>query len=259
MDGNAGDLKVEINPASVRGVLLRAVLLLAVLGAAAALARDHFGYKSLYGFVPLFDLDAEGTIPSFFSALLLLSAAILLGLVATARTDFERRWRHRWGLLAVGFAYLSLDEMVGIHERLNRPIREMLGEPGFATAWVAPGVAVVLVLAVLYLPFLLALPRRHALAFVAAGCLYLFGALALEAVAGEIIEAMGKATLLYHSEVVAEESCEMLGVVFFIGALLRYLAEIGVTVGLARPAARAAPSTDAAVRAGRRRHLRPAA
>jgi hypothetical protein len=196
MPGEPGDgvLELAVRPGLVLRVLLGCLLALAVAGAAVAAATVRLGRPpSLYGLAALFDLDREATVPAMFSCLMLLLAARLLAVLARESARRGRGWRLHWNLLALGFAGLVLDEGAGVHELLNRPVRELLRAPGFATAWLAAAAVPLATLVALYLPFLRALPRRHAGLFLGSGLLFLLGAVALEAVAGEIIERHGKA------------------------------------------------------------------
>ena len=79
-------------------------------------------------------------------------------------------------------------------------------------------------LALYFLPFLLRLPRRTAVAFAVAAAIYLGGALGTELVEGWWREGHGHRNLTYHLLVSTEEGLEMLGVICFINALLAYLA-----------------------------------
>jgi hypothetical protein len=232
MDSRPGVLELGIEPGQVFRVLVGCIVLLAAAGVAVSVAAVGFGRPTLYGLGPLFDLDREATVPALFSCSMLLLAACLLGVLARDGAGRGDRWRRHWTVLALGFVFLALDEGAGIHEHMNRPIRELLHAPGFATAWLVPAMVLVIALAVFYLPFLHALPRRHAGLFLGSGLLFLFGAVALEAVAGGIIERRGKANFAYQAEVWAEESCEMLGAALFVYALLNYLAELGLAVRL---------------------------
>jgi hypothetical protein len=230
MSGRPRELEFSIEPGQVLRVLVGGIVLVVTAGIVVSVADVGFGRGTLYGLGPLFDLDREATIPAMFSCSMLLFAACLLGILARESARHGHRWRRHWTILALGFVFLALDEGAGIHEHMNRPIRELLHAPGFATAWLVPAMVPVIVLAVYYLPFLRVLPRRHAGLFLGSGLLFLFGAVALEAVAGEIIERFGKANFAYQAEVWAEESCEMLGAAVFIYALLDYLAELGLAV-----------------------------
>src|SRR3954464_11034214 len=120
-----------VDPALVRGPVFRALLtciaLLAAAGSLVEVAKVGFGAACLYGLGQLFDRDRETTVPAYFNALLLLLPACLLAVVALAhRRRHGRRWHRHWALLAIGLAYMSVDEAAGIHELLNRPARALL-------------------------------------------------------------------------------------------------------------------------------------
>jgi hypothetical protein len=223
-------LDFTIRPALVLRVLLACILVMLLAGTTVAVSISVFNHRSLFRLGPLFHMDSEHNIPAFFSALELLLAASLLAVLALGGIERDRRLRRGWALLATGFLSLAFDEAVEIHERLNGPIRRLLGEPDFAAAWLVPSVFVLAAAAILLLPFLHALPWRFALMFAASGGLYLLGAVVLEAIGGEIQEHLGQGALAYQLEVVAEEACEMLGVALFIYGILSYIADRGLAV-----------------------------
>jgi tetratricopeptide (TPR) repeat protein len=77
----------------------------------------------------LFDLDREYTIPAWFSALQLaavgVSALVAFEAERAARTRVPLRWL--WLPLALGFLYLSADEVLALHERvLTRELRALV-------------------------------------------------------------------------------------------------------------------------------------
>ena len=63
-----------------------------------------------------FDLDGEYTVPAFFSAGLLAVAATMALALARVRGGLDRTLLI---LLAVAFAFLALDELFSIHERVD--------------------------------------------------------------------------------------------------------------------------------------------
>jgi hypothetical protein len=93
----------------------------------------------MYGMVPIFDLGREASVPAGYSALLLLTAAGLLALIARIERSREGRLWFYWAVLALGFVYLAADELVAVHEKLNRPLRDLLGVSDDVTTWVVAG------------------------------------------------------------------------------------------------------------------------
>lgn len=79
--------------------------------------KERFGFK--YWHVAIFDLDEEESFGTWFSAVILLIAAALLvyqARVLRAKGDAWHRW---WMLLGWAFCFLSIDEVVGLHEMMN--------------------------------------------------------------------------------------------------------------------------------------------
>ena len=179
-----------------------------------------------------FLLDAEGTIPAWFSSVMLLVAGGLMLWLSRARpiTSDPRLARvnaRRWTLMGVIFVLLSMDEAVSLHELLVWPIRERLGVGGLLFfAWVIPAIAGLAVLGLFYLTFLLRMPRRLRWGLVIAATLYVGGAVGFEMVSGAIADGLAFAderyftNALYFTMTTIEESLEMLGLVVLIDTLL---------------------------------------
>jgi hypothetical protein len=123
---------------------------------------------------------------------------------------------------------MAIDEAWSFHEMLVDPVRGLLGHDSlgmFYYAWVIPGMAGVGILALLFLGFLLRLPSSTRWSFLAAGTIYLGGAIGIEMIGGRYGEAYGFENLTAQLMTHLEESMEMAGMIVFIFALLRYLAE----------------------------------
>jgi hypothetical protein len=67
------------------------------------------------GDVAFFDLDAEGKLPAFVAAAILLCAAV--GALLACLETSERRWP--WAVLAVLFSVMAVDEAFRVHEALE--------------------------------------------------------------------------------------------------------------------------------------------
>ena len=119
---------------------------------------------------------------------------------------------------------LSLDEIASIHERTSVPIRNALDLSGaFYFAWVVPAAILLLVFAILYLRFVLALPRRSRWLFVVAGAIFVSGALGVEMIGSAYASAHGRNDLVYALIASGEEVLEMIGLATFIYALTDYI------------------------------------
>lgn len=181
-------------------------------------------YRGLMEIAARFDLDHEINIPTWYSSMALMGCALLLAMIAVARKQAGARYVIHWGLLALIFAYLSVDETAVLHEILNVPFRRRLGTHGFLHfAWVIPASVCVCAFAVAYAKFLLHLPRKTARWFIFAGALYVGGALGVELIGGACADWYGFYSMRYLVAMTAEELLEMLGIVAFIYALLEYM------------------------------------
>jgi hypothetical protein len=231
---------VRVALGRARPTLWLALLTLAVAGACVLVTSLSILLErpSLFGMARIFDLNAESSIPSVYSGLLLLGAAILLLVIARIeRGRHNLLWRH-WAILSAGFVYLMFDELAAIHEKLNRPLQDLLGVSTDVTTWVVAGGLAALAAGLFFLPFLRLLPLRHAAAFLAAGSLFVGSAVGVEILSTTVVGGMtyaddGAYDWLGLLKIALEEVGEMAGVVLFIHALLDYLRRVGGRLELA--------------------------
>lgn len=237
--------KISLDPSAIA----RRLALVAILFVTANMAMQMyrlFGHQEHVFGLAMMSLDGEHNLPSLFSTLLLLSAALLLALIALLRSKDNAPDVTKWGILAAGFLLMGLDESLSFHEKLIEPLRTVLGGQHlgiFFFAWVIPGILLVAALGVFFLPFILRLPRRTAIAFVISAAIYLGGALGIELVEGWWREGHGHRNVIYHVLVSLEEGMEMIGVIAFISALLGYIAGLYEEVGFSFTGARARART----------------
>lgn len=181
-------------------------------------------FKILYW---LFNVNKEKNIPTGFSTLLLFFSALLLAVITLLKRQTGSRTLH-WAILSFGFLFMAVDEAWSFHEMLIKPVRGLLGYDNlgvFYYAWVIPGIAVVLVITLIFYRFLLRLPEKTRLAFLRAGSLYILGCIGFELIGGFIYELHGQNNLTYLLLVHVEESLEMAGVILFIEALMFYIGD----------------------------------
>ena len=174
----------------------------------------------------LFNVDDELNIPAYFSSILLLSSSLLLAIITLLKFKAKDTYRSHWSTLALGFLFMAVDEMLTIHEHLNKPFIRLMGENRsslFTFAWVIPGMIIVGLMGLLFLKFLINLPKKHRNAFILAGSIYVFGALGIEMIGANYADSHGLHNLTYSMITICEESCEMAGVIVFIWPLLVYI------------------------------------
>ncbi len=165
----------------------------------------------------IFDVDEEESFTNWFSTIILFIASVLLFLIARIKKNDQDPFKNHWYGLAWGFGLLSMDEVAGLHETLNT-VTDF--------AWTIPGAFIVLVVFLLYLKFILHLPKPTSTLFCIAGSIYVGGSVGVEHLADYYVEAFEMDNFGYQIFTAVEETLEMLGVVIFIQALLKYLMSI---------------------------------
>ena len=170
-----------------------------------------------------FDLNAEQTMPAWYTTVLLAFAAAAAAVTAAVKhhegAPFVKHW---YGLVAI-FLYLSMDEALAIHERAIEPLQTALNTGGlFYFAWVIPGAVAVAAVGLIYMRFVFAQTALVKWGMIVAGAFYVGGALGLEMVGGLLFEVYGPGP---QTDLVsmAEELAEMTGVIVVIYTLVEHL------------------------------------
>jgi hypothetical protein len=226
-----GTISVPVDPWRIVQLLLATVAILVILGSVLPSPAYElwFGRESwameLIG--QRFDLNGEGNVPAFFSAMQLLACGIVLAIIAGHSWRADNRWRFHWTLLAVGFVLMAIDEAAQLHELLGLPgmwIAARLGidDPTYAI-WIPVALALVVPLGLAFIPFLLALPVKIAALMSAAATLFALGAMGLETIQAGVFEEAPE-SLAYLRLVVIEEALEMAAISLFLFTLLLVLA-----------------------------------
>ena len=217
-------MEIRIDPRRIALCLIAIVIALAGAHIGGMVARYVLGYEYAYGLIDTFNLNFENNVPTFFATFMLVACAALLAVTARhyAAAGGGAAW---WKWLAILFVFLAVDEDASLHELLIQPLRERLPVAGpLYFAWVVPYGLAVLLVGLAYVRFVWLLPVCTRRLFVAAGSIYLTGALGLELAAGWYLsQGEGSEDLRYSLLVAAEESLEMSGIVLFIYALLDHL------------------------------------
>lgn len=213
----------------VVGFLSGGAALLVILALVAYVLRYGVGYgltdSSLFFYhFTKFDLEGEANFSAWYGSVLLLLCAALSAAIAALRGVRRQSSVWHWAGLAVIFLGLSADEVAVIHEITIAPLRTALGLGGLLWhAWVVLGAALVVLVGLIYLPFLARLPRMTAGRILAAGLVFVSGSIGLEMIGGAMIEAQGNTNLPYALLMSCEEAAEMAGLILYIRALLLYV------------------------------------
>lgn len=204
-------------------LLLAAIsLVLGVIGAASQYHRYTRELNRTYG---LLNLNEEASLGTWYAGILLFAGGACCMLIAWARFQLRQPERWHWLGLAAMFTAFSMDEIVGLHERTQEPLRAALGLGGaFYFSWIVLAVPLVLLVGVLYLRFLLRLPAGIRNTMIIAAALFVGGAVGVEMLGGMQAEVHGQENLRFMLLAQVEEVMEMLGAAAFIYATLRYIA-----------------------------------
>jgi hypothetical protein len=126
-----------------------------------------------------------------------------------------------WSVLTLTFVALSIDEASSVHEMVMAVLSRTWHTGGLLKyAWVIPALVLVPLFALASVPFLLRLPRRIAALFVAAGAVFVTGALGFELLEG-LTDGRGVTFVVLY---LVEESLEIAASVSFFLTLAEYLA-----------------------------------
>jgi hypothetical protein len=176
----------------------------------------------------VFDVVSDGTAPTWYSSFLLLfAAALMLQIVRWSEASSgTTNYRTHLIVLATGLVYMSIDETARIHEQLNDPLRNWLNLGGaFEYAWVVVAISLIAAIGIMYFPWIVSLPAHVRNLVVTGGVVFSVGAVGLEMVGAAFLygqNATRLAGLIAHGE----ELAEMLGVIIFVEAMIRHLADL---------------------------------
>ncbi|MCS7470650.1 hypothetical protein NZK35_28700 [Stieleria sp. ICT_E10.1] len=216
-------------------------LIAAIFLVLTAAAHLIFGPEtsSLMGFRQLVDVDAEGNLPTWFSAALLHFAALVAWSISP-RDKVENRLS--WQAIAVLLLLMGIDEIASIHNAPSRIVGELFGNRSgiMMNAWVIPASILCLVVAIFFVRFLTRQPKWLAIGLITAAGLFVFGAIVLEMAstyveyqtAGHDYDGETHYSLTFELIAVGEELFEYAGVILTISLLLRRGREVNAEIGL---------------------------
>lgn len=192
-----------------------------------------------FDFIHLIDLDAEANLPTLFSVGILLFAALLAQLSAVAQEELGFYWR----LLSALLLFMAIDEAVSLHEEFVGPWTDQLVESrgGEATgyfyyAWVIPYGLAVIGFGLVFVRFLLRLPRNTAVGLALSGVIFVTGAIGLEMCAGMEVSLHDDANSLYYRLLsTLEETLEILSIILLCRVIMGFLARREACFSLSEP------------------------
>jgi hypothetical protein len=232
-------MEISIKPKRI-AMIFATVSLIMVLGHIGGRITHHF-FGRTFGFY-FFDINREDSIPTFVASMGLGICSFLLFVVAYLVKRNKLSDFLYWIGLAVFFLYMAIDETVRIHEKMGGPLREVIDpEALYDMVWLIPYGAVTILIGIVYLRFILRLPRETKLLFVASGLIYLLGAVGFEYLSGRQDALYGVANFGYQLFVILEEGLELMGAAVFMYSILNH---IRVQFGTVRFILHAKPAID---------------
>jgi len=221
-------MNIRISPRRAGRLLCFVVASLAAASVAGQVARYTINHGAYKWYTGLFDVDREQNIPSWWQGTCILICAVLLSVIALHKRRVRDRFRWSWTGLAAIFFVLAIDEMCSLHEQLGKLLssRGVQLHGAFEYQWVVPGMAIVLVVGLMYVRFLLNLPRRYGARFAIAGAIYVCGAIGVEMISAWYAARFGDNNLPFQLIATLEEIMEMSGMSLFLVTLVSYASQI---------------------------------
>ena len=188
------------------------------------LYKSAFGLTRSSGIVRLLDVDDEASIPMWFSSVLFLVGSGLLAAIGASKRASGRPGALQWYGLAAIFLGLSIDEATMIHEMVETVMdRAFDVDDPLRVLWVIPYTAFAGAVLLAYRGFLRDLPARTRWLMLAAGAVYVAGAVGVEVVGISYLRTQEPPGLAYVVAAIGEELLEMGGLILFVYALLDYI------------------------------------
>jgi hypothetical protein len=238
-DKNEGFMEVtfRFSPKAIALVLTVIALILAIVSWAVVAYEWSLGVDNNYWVAEassLFNVTFEGNVPTWYTTLLFLVGALFSLLITGYALQNQSKWRFHWIGLTLLFLYLSLDEAAAVHEMFTTPTREAFNTTGYLYfSWMLVGIPAAIIVALVFLPFVLSLPQYTRIAFFLAGFVFLIGSVGVETIGAKIWYENGQlATPNYVAVGGVEEFLEMFGVILAIYGLLAYLQSTVGTITL---------------------------
>jgi len=225
-------------------IILSILLLLHIL---VNIVFYYTGDQKLFGLNPLFNFFYEKNFPTFFSTIILFFSSCLLTIIYYLKKNDVDKYRYSWGLLALIFLFLSLDEILELHEKLSAPMQRLLHIlPNSLEywGWTIPYTIFLIFFSVAYIRFFLHLDKRFKIYFFISALLYILGALFFELIEGlyltlqlpHITTKQDVYSIMlsfpYFVMVTIEELFEFNGVILFIYSLIEYIKSIPYNISL---------------------------
>ncbi len=219
-------LLLHITPGKVATLLAGIALFLILSSSLIDVIEALTWEQKFFGFRVKFDLDQEANLPTYFASLNLFLAAGLFTAIGLLKRQTKGTFFQHWLGLGLIFLFLSIDETSVLHERFILIFKLWFRPQGiFFFGWVILAIPLVVITALAYLRFFLALPTRFKIMIFGAILCYLAGAVGMEMVGGWYAENVGENHDFYNVITTLEETLEPIGIITLIYTLLLYISQ----------------------------------
>jgi hypothetical protein len=182
----------------------------------------YLGHDRIFGVARKFDPRLEVSVPTWLATVTLAACATVLAIYSSAFSRARDRFSLHWLGLALGFAYLSIDEAAEIHERLLGYLATVTFGGRIPQMWAIFGVAIVALIGLTYIRFLSHLPPAARNMFLVAAAIFLIGGAGVELAGGLYRSAGNGEDVIYLSLAFLEETLEATGSGLFLYALFAH-------------------------------------
>ena len=184
------------------------------------------GREEVWIAAKFFWFDSELNLPTLYSGLSLLLAAYLSFYCSVIKKKIKKE-KTFWVILSIIFFFLTIDETVMIHERLNKSIYFFIFNRfdfnlQISGSWTLLYFLVVILSALFFSSFIKKLPNKIGKLFKVSFFIYVFGAIIIEFIVVQVLK-LDQGTYKYFFLSTTEELLEMLGICLFNYATLKYI------------------------------------
>jgi hypothetical protein len=215
---------LSISIKSIITVLYTLTALFVVLSLAGQIYRFYFNNGEERYLTRMLNLDDEINFPTYFSSFLLLCSSVTFLLIAVVKRKIKDKFSLNWYILSFIFLFMSMDEILSLHEQFSAPIRGVMHTSGFFYfAWLVPAIISLLVFIVFNIKFFFNMSRKFQKLFFSSAMIYLFGAFGMEMIGGQFLSSYGQDNFGYAIITTIEETLELSGLILLLYTLLLFI------------------------------------
>lgn len=218
-------MKLRLTPRTAARFFALVIALLTLLSISGQACRYLIDRGQVRCWVAAVDLNREQNLPTYYQAISIFAAAVLLAVICLRQWQQRGAYRIWWTGLCGLVLLLSFDEMACLHEQMNDLMARRGIELGgyFAYQWVIPAMAAVVVVGLIYARFVWQLPRHVRSMVILSGLMYVVGAIGIEMIGAKYMQHHGDNNLIWQLINNFEEVMEMTGIALLNVALLKYM------------------------------------